>query len=112
MRCGIVGMGARSVTADPGITPTIAHASTGIVQRLPQTKGRFELEPYYYSVTFCKSFLLRRLWPGSNRQEGTISRCISHRGQLFPQLLRGQVEEFPEAQLGEIQSQQAVGRLI
>jgi putative transposase len=30
---------------------------------------------------------------------GTISRRISHRGQFFPQFLRGQLEEFPETQI-------------
>jgi hypothetical protein len=43
---------------------------------------------------------------------GTISRRIFHRGQLFPQFLRGQLEELPEAQVGDIQAQQAVRRLI
>ena len=38
MRCGIVGMGTRSVEADQGITPTIAHVPTGIVHRLPPGK--------------------------------------------------------------------------
>jgi hypothetical protein len=31
---------------------------------------------------------------------------------LFPQFLRGQLEELPEAQGGELQAQQAVGRLV
>jgi hypothetical protein len=43
---------------------------------------------------------------------GTISHRMILRGQFFPQLLRGQLEELPEAQLGEIQAQQAVRRLI
>src|SRR4051812_21344765 len=43
---------------------------------------------------------------------GTISRRMILRGQFFPQLLRGQLEELPEAQLGQIQAQQAVRRLI
>src|SRR3954469_393403 len=43
---------------------------------------------------------------------GTFSRRIILRGQLFPQLLRGQLEELPEAQVGELQVQQTVGRLI
>ena len=47
MRCGIVGMGTRSVEADQGITPTIAHVPTGIVHRLPQTNGRFEMVPIH-----------------------------------------------------------------
>src|SRR5512142_2337825 len=34
MRCGIVGMGTRSVEADRGITPTIAHVQTRIVHGL------------------------------------------------------------------------------
>ena len=43
---------------------------------------------------------------------GTISRRIFHRGQFFPQFLRRQLEELPEAQLGQLQAQQAVRRLI
>src|SRR5512135_1061300 len=39
---------------------------------------------------------------------GTISRRNLLSGQFFPQLLRGQLEELPETQLGEIQAQQAV----
>ena len=42
---------------------------------------------------------------------GTISRRISQRGQFFPQFLRGQLEELPEAQVGQLQAQQAVRRL-
>src|SRR5512135_3519377 len=42
---------------------------------------------------------------------GTISRRNLLSGQFFPQLLRGQLEELPETQLGEIQAQQAVRRL-
>src|SRR4051794_37725479 len=36
--------------------------------------------------------------------QGTISVRISQRGQFFPQLLRGQLEELPEAQLGQFQT--------
>src|SRR5512135_160086 len=43
---------------------------------------------------------------------GTISRRMSWRGQLLPQLVRGQLEELPEAQVRELQAQQAVGGLI
>src|SRR5512133_1332527 len=43
---------------------------------------------------------------------GTISRRILLRGQFFPQFLRRQLEALPETQLGEIQAQQAVRRLI
>jgi serine/threonine protein kinase len=50
----------------------------------------------------------RRLWWVAM---GTISRRISHRGQFFPQFLRGQLEELPEAQVGQLQAQQAVRRL-
>src|ERR1700724_452387 len=57
MRCGIVGMGARSVEADQGITPTIAHVPTGIVHQLPQTKGRFEMVPYPEILDFRKLLL-------------------------------------------------------
>src|SRR4051794_37566520 len=45
MRCGIVAMVTRSVAADQGIRPTIAHVPTGIVHRIPQTKGHFEIVP-------------------------------------------------------------------
>src|SRR4051812_15811585 len=45
-------------------------------------------------------------------QRGTISRRISLRGQFFPQFLRRQLEELPEARLGQLQAQQAVRRLI
>ena len=51
-------------------------------------------------------------WSDGEDAAGTISRCISHRGQLFPQFLRGQLEELPETQLGELQAQQAVRRPI
>jgi hypothetical protein len=43
---------------------------------------------------------------------GTISRCILLHGQSLPQFLRRQLEELPEAQGGELQAQQAVGRLV
>src|SRR5512135_1167581 len=46
--------------------------------------------------------------PSSGTISGRILRC----GQLFPQFLRGQSEELPEAQVGQLQPQQAVGRLI
>ena len=46
MRCGIVGMGTRSVEADQGITPTIAHVPTGIVHGLPLPKAGFEKVPF------------------------------------------------------------------
>src|SRR5215203_5792254 len=36
------------------------------------------------------------------RLKGTISRRIVHRGQFFPQFLRSQLEELPEAQLGQL----------
>src|SRR4051812_10655492 len=36
--------------------------------------------------------------------QGTFSRRMSYFGQLFPQLLRGQLEELPEAQLGHLQT--------
>src|SRR3954447_17324391 len=49
---------------------------------------------------------------GAAGTAGTISRRMLLRGQFFPQLLRAQLEELPEAQLGEIQAQQAVRRLI
>src|SRR4051794_38796422 len=42
---------------------------------------------------------------------GTISRRNFLSGQFFPQFLRGQLEELPEAQVGQLQSQQAVWRL-
>src|SRR4051794_38337582 len=42
---------------------------------------------------------------------GTISRRIFQRGQFFPQFLGRQLEELPEAQVGELQSEQAVRRL-
>src|SRR3954454_19097870 len=45
MRCGIVGMKARSVEADLGITPTIAHVPTGIVHPLPSAEDGFEKVP-------------------------------------------------------------------
>jgi hypothetical protein len=43
---------------------------------------------------------------------GTNSRHILLRGQSFPQFLRRQLEELPEAQLGKPQVQQVVRRLI
>lgn len=45
-------------------------------------------------------------------RSGTISCRILLHGQSFPQSLRGQFEELPETQLGENQTQHAVGRLI
>ena len=42
---------------------------------------------------------------------GTISRRNWFRGQFFPQFLRRQLEEFPEAQGGKLQAQQSVRRL-
>jgi hypothetical protein len=44
-------------------------------------------------------------------KQGTISRRIFLRGQFFPQILRGQLEELPEAQVRHVQAQQAVRRL-
>src|SRR3954447_5780300 len=54
MRCGIVGMGTRSVEANQGFTPTIAHVPTGIVHGLPLTKGRFEKVPFLDAVLSSK----------------------------------------------------------
>ena len=45
MRCGIVGMGTRSVEADQGITPTIAHVPTGIVHGLRPINAGLEKVP-------------------------------------------------------------------
>ena len=45
MSCGIVGMETRSVEANPGITPTIAHVPTGIVHGQPLAKDRIEKVP-------------------------------------------------------------------
>ena len=45
MRCGIVGMGTRSVEADRGITPTIAHVPTGIVHGPRPSNIGFEKVP-------------------------------------------------------------------
>src|SRR4051812_2859816 len=45
MRCGIVGMGTRSVEANQENTATIAHVPTGIVHELPHTGSRLEKEP-------------------------------------------------------------------
>jgi hypothetical protein len=45
------------------------------------------------------------------RGVGTISRCNFLTGQFLTQFRRGQLEEFPEAQLGESQAQQALRRL-
>ena len=42
MRCGIVGMKTRSVAADPGKMPTIAHVAMEIVHRLPPAEDGFE----------------------------------------------------------------------
>src|SRR3954471_8450260 len=43
---------------------------------------------------------------------GTFSRRMFHRGQLFPQLFRGQLEELPKAQVGKLQAEEPVWRLI
>src|SRR4051812_25808226 len=72
MRCGIVGMGTRSVWADQGITPTIAHVPTGIVHRLPRTKGRLEIVPTGHPLPshYVTRELLPRLLPlGVNSPE-------------------------------------------
>ncbi len=44
--------------------------------------------------------------------EGTISRRIILRGQSFPQFLRRELEELPEAQVVQLQAQQTVRRLV
>jgi hypothetical protein len=58
-----------------------------------------------------KSYRIRKFGSWERSQEGTISRRILLRGQFFPQFLRGQLEELPEAQVGQLQTQQAVRRL-
>ena len=63
MRCGIVGMGTRSVEADQGITPTIAHVPTGIVHGQPPTKGRFEKVPIGVTATAPFWLPCRRMRP-------------------------------------------------
>jgi hypothetical protein len=40
-------MGTRSVEADRGITPTIAHAPTGIVHGQPSAEADFEKVPIF-----------------------------------------------------------------
>src|SRR5271165_739066 len=45
MRCGIVGMGTRSVGANSGKTPTIAHVPMEIVHRVPPANGDYEKVP-------------------------------------------------------------------
>src|SRR4051794_11022103 len=45
MRCGIGGMGTRSVGANPGKTPTIAYAPMEIVHQLPPPEGDYEKVP-------------------------------------------------------------------
>src|ERR1700730_884066 len=60
MRCGIVGMGTRSVEADRGITPTIAHVLPGIVHGLPPAEPRFEKVP---SVSGCRNCASGRHMP-------------------------------------------------
>jgi hypothetical protein len=51
-------METRSVEANPGITPTIAHVPTGIVHGQPLTKGRFEKVPGPLSVDALGETLL------------------------------------------------------
>ncbi len=60
----------------------------------------------YYRTSF------RLELPLQFRVCGTISRRISHRGQFFPQFVRRQLEQLPEAQAGQLYAQQAVRRLI
>src|SRR3954469_19419435 len=45
IRCGIVGMGTRSVAVNPEFIPTIAHAPTGIVHGRHPPKDGFEKVP-------------------------------------------------------------------
>src|SRR5512135_2021621 len=45
MRCGIVGMGTRSVGVNPGKTSTMAHVPMEIVHRVPPAEGDFEKVP-------------------------------------------------------------------
>src|SRR5450631_3647247 len=55
MRCGIVGMGTRSVEANQGITPTIAHVPTGIVHQQPPPKTAFEKVPKTLPIETSKA---------------------------------------------------------
>src|SRR4051794_36219643 len=50
MRCGIVGMGTRSVGVNPGKIPTIAHVPMEIVHRVPPAKGDFEKVPIHITA--------------------------------------------------------------
>ena len=63
-------------------------------------------------LTFRKFKRICRLHLNRVPFQGAISRRISPRGQFFPQFLRSQLEELPEAQVGPLQAQQAVRCLI
>jgi hypothetical protein len=84
MRCGIVGMGTRSVEADQGITPTIAHVPTRIVHQLPQTKGRFEKVPIPNPIPILNhqpSTLLRTVFRTTIEEElGKLPKISCGRG--------------------------------
>ena len=60
----------------------------------------------------AKSYAAIGQWAQDQDMTGTFSRRIIFRGQLFPQLLRCQLEELPETQIGQLQTQQLVWRLI
>jgi hypothetical protein len=54
-------MGTRSVEAEQGVMPVIAHASTGIVHGLPRLRGSIEKVPFESSAAHYKSRESREL---------------------------------------------------
>src|SRR4051812_13325938 len=69
IRCGIVGMATHSVEAHRGITPTIAHASTGPVHGLPRMRALFEKVPLRHPRLSYKPARGLRLRHGSCQTE-------------------------------------------
>src|SRR5271165_3000312 len=75
MRCGIVGMGTRSVGANSGKTPTIAHVPMEIVHRVPPANGDYEKVPRGGG-----RFRHRMTWPPGRVDDPIASPAAGSRG--------------------------------
>ena len=94
----------------------LAGSSSGLAPLAPSPLQRCRLEALGQNWPGIDDFgQIREPFPRVRREGKGMGGIISRRnllnGQLFPQFLRGQSEELPEAQLGEPQTHQAVGRL-
>src|SRR5512147_907111 len=78
MRCGIVGMGTRSVGANPGKTSTRAHVPMEIVHRVPPAEGDFEKVPLAYATQAGYAPLDRQLYLPEDWADDAARRAKCH----------------------------------